>query len=153
MELYASYVYLALAYNFDRHDIALKGFHEFFKQNSHEELEHAQKLMKYMNDRGGSIMLEPIKAPGKFNYKTGLEAMEAALQLERDVNESLIRLHSLASELNDAHLTDFIEGEFLDEQVQSIKLIGDHITNLNRVGAGLGEYQFDKHTLQGEDKS
>lgn len=148
MELRASYTYLALAYQFHRHDVALVGFYEFFKKNSDEEREHAQKLMKYLNNRGGSIKLEPIHPPAKFDYKTGLEAMEAALQLERDVNDSLLRLHRLASEHNDPHLTDFLEEEFLDEQVRSIKEIGDHITNLKRVGPGLGEYQFDKLTIR-----
>ena len=42
-------------------------------------------------------------------------------------------------------MTDFIEGEYLQEQVRSIKEIGDHITNLKRVGSGLGEYMFDKN--------
>lgn len=151
MELYASYVYLALAYNFDRHDVALKGFYEFFKQNSDEEREHAQKLMKYLNERGGRIVLEPVKAPVNYNYITGVDALRAALELEREVNASLLNLHKLASDVNDPHLTDFIEEEFLDEQVQSIKQLGDHITNLERNGIGLGLYMFDKLTLQKSD--
>lgn len=148
MELHASYVYLALAYQFDRHDVALKGFYKFFKENSDEEREHAQKLIKYLNDRGGSLTLSPIQPPARYNFKTGLEAMHSALQLERDVNESLLQIHKIASRVGDPHLTDFLEEEFLDEQVQSIKRIGEHITNLNRVGNGLGEYQFDKLTLK-----
>ncbi len=49
---------------------------------------------------------------------------------------------------SDPHLTDFLEGEFLDEQVKSIKEYADYITNLRRVGPGLGEYIFDKEELQ-----
>lgn len=148
MELHASYVYLALAYQFDRHDVALKGFHEFFLQNSDEEREHAQKLMKYLNARGGSIKLEPIQPPAKFDYNTAIEAMQVALKLERDVNASLLHLHDIASNVNDPHLTDYLEEHFLDEQVKSIEKIGHHITNLKRVGSGLGEYQFDKLSLK-----
>lgn len=44
-------------------------------------------------------------------------------------------------------MTNFIEGEYLEEQVESIKQISDYITNLKRVGSGLGEYLFDKETL------
>lgn len=150
MELYASYVYLAFAYQFDRHDVALKGFYDFFKKSSDEEREHAEKLMHYLNNRGGTLKLEPIQPPAMFDHKTGLEAMRVALQLERDVNESLLKIHAIASERNDPHLTDFLEEEFLDEQVESIKKIGSFITNLERVGPGLGEYQFDKLTLQDE---
>ena len=48
-------------------------------------------------------------------------------------------------------MTDFIERNFRHTQVDTIKEISDHITNLERVGEGLGVYQFDKHTLDGDD--
>jgi ferritin heavy chain len=41
-------------------------------------------------------------------------------------------------------MSDFIEGEFLQEQVDAIKELGGYITQLERVGAGHGEYHFDK---------
>ena len=44
-------------------------------------------------------------------------------------------------------MADWLESEFLEEQVQSIKEISEYITNLKRVGPGLGEYMFDKETL------
>ena len=47
-------------------------------------------------------------------------------------------------------LSDFLEHEYLDEQVEAIKEIGDHITQLKRVGAGVGEYLYDKETLGGD---
>lgn len=147
MELHASYTYLALAYQFNRHDVALKGFYDFFLKNSYEEREHAEKFMKYLNERGGKIKLSAIQPPTNWEFTTGVEALEAALQLERDVNESLLKIHSLASNLADPHLTDFLEEHFLDEQVQSMKQLGDLITNLRRCGPGLGEYQFDKLSL------
>ena len=46
---------------FDRDDVALKGFHKMFKESSDEEREHAEKLMKYQNKRGGRIVLQPIQ--------------------------------------------------------------------------------------------
>lgn len=145
MELYASYVYLAMAYHFDRSDVALKGFHKYFKEQSVEERGHAELLMSYMNKRGGTVILKDIKAPIKYDYKTGSEALRAALQLERDVNESLLKLHTIASDKRDPHLSNFIEEKFLDEQVESIKNLSDLITNLQRAD---DEYQFDKLTLR-----
>ena len=44
-------------------------------------------------------------------------------------------------------MADFLEGHYLQEQVQAIKEIGDHITNLKRVGTGLGEFLYDKESL------
>lgn len=47
-------------------------------------------------------------------------------------------------------MCDFIETHYLDEQVKSIKELGDWVTNLRRMGApqnGMAEYMFDKLTL------
>ena len=44
-------------------------------------------------------------------------------------------------------MSDCLENLYLKKQVQKIKEIGDHITNLERVGPGQGEYHFDSETL------
>jgi len=150
LELYASYVYQSMAWYFDRDDVALKGFHKYFKKASEEEREHAEKLMKFQNQRGGRIVLSDIKRPDKDEWGTGCQAMEVALELEKNVNQSLLDLHKVAENHGDDQMQDWIESHFLTEQVEAIKELSDHITNLKRVGPGLGEYMFDKETLDGE---
>lgn len=59
-------------------------------------------------------------------------------------SQSLLRVHRIASEKNDINLCDFLENEYLQEQVDSMKEISDHVTNLKRVGEGLGVYIFDR---------
>ncbi|XP_076175808.1 soma ferritin-like [Ptiloglossa arizonensis] len=144
LELYASYVYLSMAYYFDRSDVALEGLYKYFKKASDEEREHAMKFMTYQNKRGGSIILQNIESPQKTDWISAKDAMTDALELERKVNESLLRLHALSSVHNDPNLSDFLETEYLQEQVNSIKEFADHVTNLERVGEGLGVYVFDK---------
>ena len=145
LELTASYVYQSMAFYYDRDDVALPGFHKFHKHNSEEEREHAEKLMKYLNKRGGRVVLQDVKRPDRDEWGNGLQSLEAALDLEKKVNQSLLNLHTLAQQHNDAHLTDYLEEEFLDEQVESIKKLSDMITKLKRAGPeGLGEYLFDK---------
>merc|ERR1711990_524426 len=151
MELYASYAYQAASRHFQRDDVALFGFAKFFQEASDEEREHAEKFQKYLLLRGGRIVLSDVKAPPT-EYESGLAAMEAALQLERDVNESIINMHKIADEQGDSQMCDFLEGNFLNEQVEGIKAIGDYVTNLKRVGPGLGEYIFDKETLGGGEQ-
>lgn len=148
LEFYASYVYTAMAHHFDRHDVALKGHHKFFKKMAEEECEHGNKFMEYQNKRGGTIVLLDIKKPTQQSWSSPLEAHETALQLEKDVYQALLELHAFAGKHNDPHLSDFLESEFLDEQVRSIKEYSDYITNLRRVGPGLGEYIFDHEELQ-----
>ncbi|KAM7532727.1 hypothetical protein Aperf_G00000129903 [Anoplocephala perfoliata] len=152
MELYASYLYLAMAQHFDREDIALPGFKKFFAKSSEEEREHAIKLMRYQCKRGGRIVYQDIAKPRKTEFISGLEAMETALKIEREVNDSLLALHEVAVKHNDGHFSDFLESEYLEEQINSIKQFADYVTNLRRCGPGLGEYIFDKDTLHGEDE-
>merc|ERR1712002_824126 len=147
MELYASYTYQSMAFYFDRDDVALPGFSKFFKKSSDEEREHAEKLMKFQNQRGGRIVLQNIQKPERDEWGSGLEAMQAALALEKNVNQALLDLHKVAETHGDAQMMDFIEGNYLTEQVEAIKELSDYITNLKRVGPGLGEYMFDKETL------
>ena len=148
LELYAFYSYLSMSYHFDRHDVGLKGFHEFFKKRAHVELEHAKKFMEYQNKRGGTIVLAQIQKPNRDSWSYCLEAMEAALNLEKTINQSLLDLHAVASKAGDDQMTDFIESNYLAEQVEDIKLLGEHVTNLKRVGPGVGEFLFDKKTLK-----
>lgn len=49
------------AFYFSRDDVALPGFAHFFKENSKEEREHADKLLSFQNKRGGRIFLQDIK--------------------------------------------------------------------------------------------
>jgi len=147
MELHASYVYLSMAYSMNHVDVALPGFFKFFKKCSDEERDHAEKLMKYQNMRGGNIILQPIAKPAKDHFSDPQECLEAALTLERQVNESLLGIHKIADTHGDCQFQDFLESEYLAEQVTAMKEIGDMITQLKRCGKGLGVYEFDK-TLQ-----
>ena len=133
-----------MAMYYERDDVALPGFSSFFKHNSDEEREHAEKLMKYLNKRGGRIVLQDVKRPAQDEWGTALQSLEAAFDLEKKVNESLLGVHAVATRNNDPHLTNYLEEEFLDEQVEAIKQLGDLITKLRRAGPGLGEYMFDK---------
>ncbi|KAG8234133.1 hypothetical protein J437_LFUL007499 [Ladona fulva] len=149
MELYASYVYLSMSHYFERDDVALKGFQKYFEKASDEEREHARKLMTYQNKRGGRVTLSKIAAPDKDDWGTPEDAMTAALNLEKVVNESLLNLHQIATKYGDANFTDFLETEYLQEQVESIKEIGDQLTNIKRVGStGLGIYIYDQDLLK-----
>ncbi|NXI67236.1 FRIH protein, partial [Anseranas semipalmata] len=110
LELYASCMYFSMSYYFNRDDVALKNFAKYFLHQSHEECEHAEKLMKLQNQRGGCIFLQDIKKPDRDDWDSGLlTAMECALHLEKNVNQSLLELHKLATEKNDPPLCDFTE--------------------------------------------
>uniref|UniRef100_A0A3Q2X0Z7 Ferritin n=1 Tax=Haplochromis burtoni TaxID=8153 RepID=A0A3Q2X0Z7_HAPBU len=133
MELFASYTYTSMVRT--RHVMLILMLD---KENGVESL----------NVKSGMLLLN--SKPERDEWGSGLEAMQCALQLEKNVNQALLDLHKLASQHNDPHLCDFLESHYLDEQVKSIKKLGDHITNLTRMDAHnnkMAEYLFDKHTL------
>merc|ERR1712119_27496 len=117
MEFYASYVYLSMSSYFNRDDQALHGFAGHFRKESDGEREHGMKLMEYQTKRGGRCVFQDIAKPCNSEWGTPLEAMEAALELEKTVNQSLLDLHKVAGDKGDGHLCDFLESEYLEEQV------------------------------------
>lgn len=144
MEFYASYVYLSMGSYFARDDQALNGFAAHFKKESEEERGHGIKLMDYQCKRGGRVVFQDIAKPTTMDWGSVADALEAALELEKTVNQSLLDLHKAADSKGDAHLCDFLEAEYLEEQVAGIKSIGDLITKVKRAGDGLGLHIIDK---------
>lgn len=151
LHLRASYTYLSLGYYFDRDDVALEGVGHFFRELAEKKREDAERLLKLQNKRGGRVLLQDVQKPAQDEWGKTLDAMEAALALEKNLNQALLDLHALGSTHADPHLCDFLENHFLDEEVKLIKKLGDHLTNIRRLAApqaGLGEYLFERLTLK-----
>lgn len=147
MELDAFHAYLYLASYFDRDDVSLPGFTAFFQKSSDEELTHAKMFIKYINDRGGRYKQDNIDAID-FPNITPLNSLKIVLGIEKAVNTSLCNMHTLAEEHNDGHLADFLEANFLDEQVKSIRDLAGMISRLQLAGEGYGTYMFDQEMLK-----
>ncbi|KAL3312063.1 fts3-like protein [Cichlidogyrus casuarinus] len=140
---------MALAAYYDRDDVAFTYAAKMFREASHEEREHAEKLIDYQNKRGGRVVFQDIKTPTQIPANATLAyGIKAALEYEKLVNQCLLDLHKVADKHNDPQMMDFIEGEFLEEQVDAIKKLSDQLTNVQRVGTGLGEYMFGRMTLK-----
>merc|ERR1711963_1078175 len=74
------------------------------RQNYHEERAHGMKLMEYQTKRGGRVGFQDIAKPTTMDWGSPLEAMEAALELEKTVNQSLLDIHKVAGDKGDGHL-------------------------------------------------
>merc|ERR1719222_525658 len=86
-------------------------------------------LIEYLAEEGEKVVIEDIKKPN-IEMSTVKEAVETALQMEKEVNQSLLDLHALAGTKNDGSLSDFLEEYFLREQVDAIKELGDLLTKI-----------------------
>ncbi|KAM5290695.1 ferritin heavy chain-like [Glossophaga mutica] len=154
LQLYASYVYTSMASYFD--GTSCKHLVKFLLEQSSKERALAERLMQLQNQRGGRILLRDISRPDRNKWESGLKALECALHLSIVVNQSLLDLHQLATEKGDGHLCDFLETQYLHQQVMFIKELEDHVTQLRKMGApesGLAEYLFDKLTLGDSKKN
>ena len=98
--------------------MALPGFAKYFKKAADEEKEHAEKLMKFQVQRGGRIILNDIKKPAKDEWGCGLDAMQAALELEKSVNQALLDLHKIADANGDFQVRQVI---ITDRQIFTTK--------------------------------
>ncbi|XP_036181374.1 ferritin light chain-like [Myotis myotis] len=162
LHLQASYTYLSLGFYFNRDDVASQGVGHFFRVLEEKKFKGAELLFKMQNQRGGRIVLHDVKKPSHHEWGKTQDAMEAALALEKNLNQALLKLHALGSAHEDPHLSNFLEKHFLDEEVKLIKKMGDQLTNLRRLAssqagldspqAGLGEYLFERLTLKHHSK-
>uniref|UniRef100_G1PZR2 Ferritin n=1 Tax=Myotis lucifugus TaxID=59463 RepID=G1PZR2_MYOLU len=165
LHLQAFYTYLSLGFYFNRDDVASQGVGHFFRVLEEKKFKGAELLFKMQNQRGGRIVLHDVQKPSQHEWGTTQDAMEAALDLEKNLNQALLKLHALGSAHKDPHLSNFLEKHFLDEEVKLIKKMGDQLTNLRRLAssqagldspqagldspqAGLGEYLFERLTLK-----
>lgn len=146
--LKSAYVNQCQAAHYDRNDVALKGFHLFFEQLNRQHLHQADKLMEYQNKRGGRVVLQNIDEPELSFWDSGASAMEYSLAIEKNINQHFLKLVLCAKKNGDPQLIGFLKKIALGKQVENIKKISDYISRLNQLGNGLGEYLFDKETLQ-----
>uniref|UniRef100_T1J101 Ferritin n=1 Tax=Strigamia maritima TaxID=126957 RepID=T1J101_STRMM len=160
-EMWASLVYMAMGSHFNSEAHDRPGFAKFFRKNAEEEREHAMKISDYLNKRGTHITGLNIKMPDTYNWETGLQALQEAIKMENKVTDLLIDIHKVATDSGDGALTDFLESEFLDEQIESIRMLQRYINTLelmvnthksrhdNKQGM-MAEYLFDLQ-LQGKE--
>ena len=90
------------------------------------------------------MVLNDVAKPSQDEWGTPLEALETALDLEKTVNQSILDMHQVGSEKGDAQFCDFVESQFLSEQVDAIKELADWIKKLKQAGPGLGYHVIDQ---------
>uniref|UniRef100_A0A8D1C6G6 Ferritin n=1 Tax=Sus scrofa TaxID=9823 RepID=A0A8D1C6G6_PIG len=121
MHLQASYTFLSLGFYFNHDNKAMGECEPLFLQIGQEEWGKTQ------------------------------DGIEAAILLEKNLNQALLDLHALGFAYEESHLCDFLENHFLDEEVKFVKKMGDHLTSLRWLSgpqAGLGKYIFENLTFK-----
>ena len=108
--------------------------------------------MEYQNLRGGKVVLNPLpevnldflNKTDVYRSQDALLSFQKALEMEQTVYNSLLQLHKVADENNDPQFADFIEGTYLNEQVEALNQVATYVSQLQRIGNdGHGIWNFD----------
>ena len=155
-EFYSAYLYLSMAAYFE--DLGLEGFAHWMKSQTAEEMMHAMKFYKFLNERGGRVRLQEIPQP-PVEWESPLAAMEYALNHEREVTQRINKLMDSAKEEGD-HATEIFLQWFVSEQVEEedsfgrivnqMKLIKDSPEGLFHIDRELAGRALDLNLLAQE---
>ncbi|HOA05406.1 MAG TPA: ferritin [Candidatus Fermentibacter daniensis] len=113
-EAFSAYLYLSMSAWFE--SVNLPGFASWMAAQSREENDHAMKFFSHILERGGKVSLEAIAKPTP-EWKTPLEAFEAALAHEKHITGRINGLMDLAIAEKDHASASFLRW-FVDEQVE-----------------------------------
>ncbi len=147
-EIYSAYLYLSMAAQFEAQN--LKGFAQWMTVQAQEEMTHAMRLYKHLNDRGGQVLLQPIEGPPT-KWATPLAAFEDAYKHELKVTGLINKLCQVARKAGDEaagiclqwFVTEQVEEEATaDDVVQKLKLVKDSADGLFMMDQQLGQRVF-----------
>lgn len=144
-EIYSSYLYLSMAAYCAQKNFL--GFAHWMKIQSKEEWGHAIKLLDYLNDRGGAVVLREIKKP-PHDFKSIRNVIEMTLEHEKNVTGLIHKLFETAGSVKD-YATQSLLQWYINEQVEEeagvslilekIKMIADKSSGLLYLDKELGK--------------
>lgn len=144
-ELYSAYLYAAMRAYFE--ELNLKGFSNWMRIQVEEELFHAKKFANFLFDRSGKVAFKAIKEP-KVEWKSVLEAFQAAYKHECHISECINKLATLAEKESDHATRAFLEW-YITEQVEEEANADAMVNNLKLVeGAPSGLFMLDREAGQ-----
>lgn len=144
-EYYSSYLYLSMAAYCEH--VNFKGFANWFRIQSQEEMVHVTKFFDYVNDRRGRVELKAIDGPPT-TWDSPLAAFEAAGKHEQHVTGLINRLSSLAISEND-HASHGLLEWFVNEQVEEEATVDQIVAQLKLAeGAPAALFMLDRELAQ-----
>lgn len=143
-ELFAAHSYRAMSLWCASNDFS--GFAEFFNKQAEEELEHAEKFLDHMLDRGIAPKLTGMDAP-KVEFANLVEIAEYAETLERRNSENINQCYDIALEIKDFACQPMLL-KFIDEQVEEEAWAAKMITLTQRAECPGATYNLDRHIIK-----
>ena len=144
-EFWSAYLYLSMTAYFEENN--LSGFAKWMNIQYQEETTHANRLFKYVYERGGSVKLQPIDAV-KTIWKDEIEIFQDTLDHERKVTALINNLVDIAIEEKD-HATNNMLQWFISEQVEEEASVEEILSQLKMLeGNKHGLLMLDRELKQ-----
>ncbi|MCQ2955659.1 MAG: ferritin [Opitutales bacterium] len=146
-EFESAYAYLGLysalnALNFD-------GFAHWMRKQYREELEHADRLIDYIQSRQGVVKLQDFKVKN-FTLKCPCEAFKIAYDLEVKNTKNIHRAYELAVKKHD-YPTQVCLQWFITEQVEEEEQCSHYMDSAHRIATkGSLEAMLELDRIAGE---
>jgi ferritin len=140
-EFWSAYFYLSMSTYLNAN--GMSGFSNWMKVQFEEETSHAMKMLDFINERGGRVILKPItEVPSEWDNI--LNIFEETLKHEEIVTGLINECVNVAIEEKDHATVNFLQW-FVDEQVEEEAGVTEIIDQLKMIGCqGNGLYMMDK---------
>ena len=133
-ELQSAYEYKAMQIYADDQDF--EGFAHWFGQQVREEIEHAEKMTKFLLEVGYKPVCGAIQAPNT-EFSDLLDVTKKAFEHEKEVTRRVHAIAKAAREEGDERVISFIKW-FIDEQVEEEDTFNKLVTRLERINGNYG---------------
>jgi len=144
-EIFSAYLYFAMAA--DLEDKGFAGTAHWMESQAQEEISHAMRIYKFINERGGRAVMSAIEKPKK-EWNSYREIFEEALEHEQKITSSINALMDIAVEENDYATKSFLNW-FIDEQVEEEDSVNEILDKINLIeDSKNGMYNLDKEMGQ-----
>lgn len=129
-EMASAYLYLSMAAYCEGKN--LKGFGHWLRAQYNEEVSHAMKMLDYVIERGGQVVLQAIEAPPA-EFGSPAEVFAKVLAHEQHVTARINSLYELAVAEKDYASQIFLQW-FISEQVEEEGSAGEIVEKLKLAG-------------------
>lgn len=141
MEFQSALAYRQLAIAADERDLV--GMAAWLRQQAIEEVEHAQKFIDHVVDRGNHAEIGALKAPGLERDLTPQQIFQSALEHEQLVSQSVRDLYRACDEAGDLESRPLLHW-FLSEQIEEEATVNEVLGRLRLTGDdGAGLLRID----------
>lgn len=131
-ELSSAYTYLGMAAYCEASNYP--GMAHWLEIQAKEELEHAMRVYRFVNDRGGKVVLKAVPEPSA-QYDSLVALFEKVLEHEQKISGMIHNLYGLAMEQKEYSAIPVLQW-FINEQVEEEKSAADVLNMVKMAGTG-----------------